>query len=37
MEKFKLSIVGAGSSYTPELLEELANRRESLWAKEIVL
>lgn len=37
MEKFKLTIVGAGSSYTPELLEELAARRESLQAKEVVL
>lgn len=37
MGKFKLTIVGAGSSYTPELLEELANRKESLQAKEIVL
>lgn len=37
MEKFKLAIVGAGSSYTPELLEELSNRREKLQAKEIVL
>lgn len=37
MDKFKLSIIGAGSSYTPELLEELANRGESLQAKEIVL
>lgn len=37
MEKFKLSIVGAGSSYTPELLEELANRKETLQAKEIML
>lgn len=37
MKKFKLTIVGAGSSYTPELLEELANRKEVLQAKEIVL
>ena len=37
MRKFKLTIVGAGSSYTPELLEELAYRKESLQAEEIVL
>jgi 6-phospho-beta-glucosidase len=37
MGTFKLAIVGAGSSYTPELLEELAARRESLQAGEIVL
>jgi len=33
----KISIVGAGSSYTPELLEEMSNRRDSLPVKEIVL
>ena len=33
----KISIVGAGSSYTPELLEEMCNRRDSLPVKEIVL
>ena len=37
MKPFKLAIVGAGSSYTPELLEELAHRRERLQATEIVL
>lgn len=37
MEKFKLVIVGAGSSYTPELLEELAHRKDSIQAKEIML
>lgn len=37
MERFKLAIVGAGSSYTPELLEELAGRKETIQAKEIVL
>lgn len=37
MEKFKLAIVGAGSSYTPELLEELAHRKDSIQAKEIML
>ena len=33
----KFAIVGAGSSYTPELLEEMANRKETLPAKEIAL
>ena len=33
----KFTIVGAGSSYTPELLEEMAARREQLPVKEIVL
>ena len=33
----KFTIVGAGSSYTPELLEEMAVRRDSLPVKEIVL
>ena len=33
----KISIVGAGSSYTPELLEEMCNRRDTLPVKEIVL
>jgi 6-phospho-beta-glucosidase len=37
MKKFKLTIVGAGSSYTPELLEELSKRREQLAAREIML
>ena len=35
--KLKLTIVGAGSSYTPELLEELANYKERLPVKEIML
>lgn len=33
----KFTIVGAGSSYTPELLEEMAARRDSLPVKEVVL
>lgn len=33
----KITIVGAGSSYTPELLEEMCNRRDTLPVKEIVL
>lgn len=33
----KFSIIGAGSSYTPELLDEMCVRRESLPVKEIVL
>lgn len=37
MEGIKFTIVGAGSSYTPELLDELAARREQLDVKEILL
>ncbi len=33
----KFAIVGAGSSYTPELLEEMAARRDTLPIKEVVL
>lgn len=33
----KFTIVGAGSSYTPELLEEMAVRKESLPVKEVLL
>ncbi len=33
----KLSIVGAGSSYTPELIEEMINRRDTLPVRELVL
>lgn len=33
----KFTIVGAGSSYTPELLEEMAVRRDTLPVREIVL
>ena len=33
----KFTIVGAGSSYTPELLEEMAARRDTLPVEEIVL
>ena len=35
--RLKLTIVGAGSSYTPELLEELANYKERLPVKEVML
>jgi 6-phospho-beta-glucosidase len=37
MEPFKLAIVGGGSSYTPELIEELAARKEGLRAREVIL
>jgi 6-phospho-beta-glucosidase len=37
MEPFKLAIVGAGSSYTPELIEELAARKEGLRVREVIL
>ena len=33
----KLAIVGAGSSYTPELIEEMINRRDVLRVRELVL
>lgn len=33
----KFSIIGAGSSYTPELVEEMAARRESLPVREVML
>lgn len=33
----KFTIVGAGSSYTPELLEEMAKRKEQLPVKDLVL
>lgn len=36
-EKIKFTVVGAGSSYTPELIEELAQRQEQLPVKEIML
>ena len=36
-EPMKFTIVGAGSSYTPELIEEMANRRDALPVKELVL
>ena len=36
-EPMKFTIVGAGSSYTPELIEEMANRRDTLPVKELVL
>ncbi len=37
MDGMKFTIVGAGSSYTPELLEELAARREQLPLREVLL
>ena len=33
----KFTIVGAGSSYTPELIEEMIARRETLPVAELVL
>ena len=33
----KFSIIGAGSSYTPELIEEMAVRKDSLPVKEVML
>lgn len=37
MDKIKLTIIGAGSSYTPELLEELTRYQDRLQAREIML
>ena len=37
MNGLKLTIVGAGSSYTPELLEELARCQEKFPVREIML
>lgn len=37
MDGMKFTIVGAGSSYTPELLDEMAMRREQLPVREIML
>ena len=37
MEGMKFTIVGAGSSYTPELVEEMARRKEELPVRELVL
>lgn len=37
MEGMKFTIVGAGSSYTPELLDEMAMRREQLPVREVML
>lgn len=37
MQGIKFAVVGAGSSYTPELIEEFARRRETLPLGEIVL
>ena len=37
MEKMKFAIIGAGSSYTPELIEEMSNRREELPVGELML
>lgn len=36
-DAIKFTVVGAGSSYTPELIEELAQRQEQLPIKEIML
>lgn len=37
MRPLKLTIIGAGSSYTPELIEELANEKDNLPVEEIIL
>jgi 6-phospho-beta-glucosidase len=36
-DRIKFTVVGAGSSYTPELLEELARRKDRLPLREIML
>lgn len=37
MDRIKFTVIGAGSSYTPELMEELAQHQEALPLKEMVL
>jgi len=37
IKPLKLTIIGAGSSYTPELIEELAREKDNLSVKEIAL
>ncbi|MCL2866291.1 MAG: 6-phospho-beta-glucosidase [Clostridia bacterium] len=37
MKTFKFAIIGAGSTYTPELIEGLINMRESIPLRELVL
>lgn len=37
MSKLKIAIIGAGSSYTPEIVEKLSEMREQVPVKEIVL
>ena len=37
MNKIKIAIIGAGSTYTPELMEGLIKRKDSLPLKELVL
>ena len=37
MDGMKFTIVGAGSSYTPELLDEMAMRKEQLPVREVML
>ncbi|MGE5598013.1 MAG: 6-phospho-beta-glucosidase [Bacteroidota bacterium] len=36
-KRLKIAVIGAGSSYTPELIEELARRQEDLPVEEIAL
>lgn len=36
-ERLKISIIGAGSTYTPELIEGIINKRETLPLKELYL
>lgn len=37
MSKLKIAIIGAGSSYTPEIIEKLSEMREQIQVSEIVL
>ncbi len=37
MKEFKIAIIGAGSSYTPELIEGIIKRKDVLFIKEIAL
>lgn len=37
MDKLKIAIIGAGSTYTPELMEGLIKRKNTLPLRELVL
>ena len=37
MDGIKIAIIGAGSTYTPELIEGMIKRKDSLPLREIVL
>lgn len=37
MKKLKVALIGAGSTYTPELMEGFINRKDSLPVRELYL